>query len=74
LIPEDKKEKEAILSSLKRRAHLLTTELNKLPGMSCQPAEGAMYAFPQITLSPRAVAAAAAQNRVPDAFYCVSRK
>jgi len=65
-----KKEKEAILSSLKRRAQLLTTALNKLPGMSCQPAEGAMYAFPQITLSPRAVAAAAAQNRVPDAFYC----
>eukprot|EP00026_Physarum_polycephalum_P007577 Phypoly_transcript_07640.p1 GENE.Phypoly_transcript_07640~~Phypoly_transcript_07640.p1 ORF type:complete len:523 (+),score=81.19 Phypoly_transcript_07640:158-1570(+) len=65
-----KQERDAILSSLKRRALLLTNALNKLPGMSCNPAEGAMYAFPQITISPSAVAAATAQNRVPDAFYC----
>lgn len=50
----------------------MTTALNGLEGMSCAPAEGAMYAFPQITLSPKAVAAAQAQGKVPDAFYCVS--
>jgi len=64
------KEKQEILASLKRRAEWLTSALNKLEGVTCNPAEGAMYSFPRITLSAKAVAAAKAAGSVPDAFYC----
>jgi hypothetical protein len=30
-----------------------------------------MYAFPQIMLSPKAVAAAKAAGKAPDVFYCL---
>ncbi|HOV93541.1 MAG TPA: aminotransferase class I/II-fold pyridoxal phosphate-dependent enzyme [Spirochaetales bacterium] len=43
-------EKQGILSELKKRAVLLSEGLNKIPGISCQPIAGAMYAFPSITL------------------------
>lgn len=43
-------ERDAILSSMKRRATLLTEALNKLEGVSCNEIEGAMYAFPTITI------------------------
>ena len=45
--------------------------LNSLPGISCNPAEGAMYLFPQLALPPRAVAAAAAAGTAADEFYCL---
>ena len=43
-------EKSAILTSLNRRAVKLTEAINKLPEVSCNAIEGAMYAFPTITL------------------------
>ena len=46
-------EKDAILSSMKRRALMLVDGLNSLEGVSCNAPQGAMYAFPQITLPPR---------------------
>ncbi|ESL10912.1 alanine aminotransferase [Trypanosoma rangeli SC58] len=42
-----------ILSSLKKRALLLAKELGSIRGFSCQPVEGAMYAFPTIQLPER---------------------
>ena len=48
-------EKSEILGSLKRRAELLVGALNKLEGVSCNAAEGALYAFPKITLPERAI-------------------
>lgn len=42
-------ERDTILSSLKRRAQKLSRALNELPGMSCNPCDGAMYAFPQVS-------------------------
>ena len=39
-----------IFSALQKKAALLQTELNKIPGLECNPVEGAMYAFPRITL------------------------
>ncbi|KAG8343626.1 putative alanine aminotransferase [Trypanosoma vivax] len=39
-----------IFKSLKYRAELLAKELNSIRGFSCQPVEGAMYAFPRIEL------------------------
>ncbi|CAE7571361.1 unnamed protein product, partial [Symbiodinium microadriaticum] len=64
-------EKEAILSSMQRRARLLTDALNKLEGVSCNEIEGAMYAFPTITLPAKAIEAAKSINEEPDTFYCL---
>eukprot|EP00796_Vickermania_ingenoplastis_P012221 gene12221-8410_t len=44
------KEYNGIFDSLKKRADMLTTELNKITGFSCQKSEGAMYAFPTIVV------------------------
>jgi alanine transaminase len=62
-------ERDDILNSLKRRAHKLVSALNSLEGVSCQPAEGAMYAFPKITLPAKAVQAAQSKGLYPDALY-----
>jgi alanine transaminase len=62
-------EKNNILQSLKRRAEQLTKTLNQLPGIKCNPSDGAMYAFPRIDLPPAAVQEAQANNMHPDMFY-----
>jgi alanine transaminase len=64
-------ERNSILASLKRRAIKISSELNKLDGISCNEVEGAMYAFPSITLSGAAVAKAKSLNIAPDAMYCM---
>ncbi len=43
-------ERDGILSSLNRRSVKLHEGLNKLEGVSCNSIDGAMYAFPTITL------------------------
>ena len=45
--------------------------LNALEGVTCNEAQGAMYAFPSITLPPKAQAAAEAQGKAPDTYYGV---
>jgi len=65
-------ERDNIYQSLRRRAALLADALNELEGVTCNPSEGAMYAFPRVRLPPKAVAAAAEVNMVPDTFYCVA--
>jgi len=65
------RERDAILGSMRRRAGQLGAALNRLEGVSCNSAQGAMYVFPRITLPRRAVAAAAAEGVAPDAFYCM---
>lgn len=65
------KETTDIFGSLARRAERLAQAFNSLPGISCNPSMGAMYAFPKITLSAKAVAAAAEAKMAPDAFYCM---
>ena len=42
------KEKAAELSSLRRRAHMVTDGFNALEGVTCNFTEGAMYSFPQV--------------------------
>ena len=64
-------ERDAILGSMKRRVEKLTGVLNSMEGVNCQPIEGAMYAFPQIVLPPKACAAAEATGQLPDSFYCM---
>ncbi|KAF2905114.1 hypothetical protein ILUMI_01063 [Ignelater luminosus] len=63
------KEKKDILDSLKSQAKLLVDTLNKFEGISCNEVQGAMYAFPQIKFSLRAIEAAKEQNQSPDKFY-----
>jgi len=41
-------EKNGILKSLAERAKLVADTFNSIPGMSCNPVQGAMYAFPQV--------------------------
>ncbi|KAI9357230.1 pyridoxal phosphate-dependent transferase [Zopfochytrium polystomum] len=65
------KEMTGIYESLRRRAVTLRNALNKLEGVSCNPAQGAMYLFPTITLPPKAVEAAKAAGKQPDEFYCL---
>ncbi|KAL6496902.1 Alanine--glyoxylate aminotransferase 2, mitochondrial [Orobanche gracilis] len=62
-------EKDAILSSLARRAKSLEEALNGLEGVTCNRAEGAMYLFPRISLPNKALEAAKSVNTAPDAFY-----
>lgn len=64
-------ERDGILSSLKRRAITVSEGLNALEGVSCLPPDGALYAFPQITLSPKACKAAADAGMAPDVYYCL---
>jgi alanine transaminase len=59
-----------VCSSLGKRAKLLVDGLNALPGITCNPSDGAMYAFPQVHLSAKAIAAAKARGVEPDFLYC----
>lgn len=63
---------DAILSSLGRRAKMITEGLNELVGCSCQPVVSSMYAFPRIVLPPGAVEEAKKQGRQPDELYAFS--
>ncbi|XP_062200400.1 alanine aminotransferase 2 isoform X2 [Phragmites australis] len=66
-----KAEKDGILQSLARRAKALEDAFNNLEGFTCNKAEGAMYLFPQIKLPQKAIEAAKAAKKAPDAFYAL---
>mmetsp|Transcript_9560 Transcript_9560/g.29663 ORF Transcript_9560/g.29663 Transcript_9560/m.29663 type:complete len:618 (+) Transcript_9560:131-1984(+) len=65
-------EEAQIYESLKRRATLMVDGLNAIPGISCQKAEGAMYAFPSVEMPPKAVAHALANGVAVDNVYALS--
>mmetsp|Transcript_15162 Transcript_15162/g.22224 ORF Transcript_15162/g.22224 Transcript_15162/m.22224 type:complete len:317 (-) Transcript_15162:281-1231(-) len=65
-------EKQTLLNSLKRRAQLVGQGLDDIPGISCQPAQGAMYCFPSVELPARAIQAAKEQGVSPDTLYSIS--
>merc|ERR1712183_270732 len=60
---------DGVLASLAERAKLVADTLNSIEGFTCNIVQGAMYAFPQIHLPPKAVAAAEEAGQAPDAFY-----
>lgn len=62
-------EKNAVLASLKTRAQLVAETFNSVPGMKSNQVAGAMYAFPQITIPEKAIAAAKEKGQAADAFY-----
>lgn len=47
-----KTERDSILGTLREKAKLLAQGLNQIPGIQCNVVEGAMYAFPKISLPP----------------------
>jgi alanine transaminase len=65
-------EKSAIFESLKRRAKFVQTGLDAIEGMSCQPAQGAMYCFPSVELPLGATQAASQKGLPADALYALS--
>jgi glutamate--glyoxylate aminotransferase len=64
-------EKNSLIVSLQRRARQMTDVFNSLEGVDCQAVDGAMYAFPQITLPPAAIAKAKQLGKSPDVMYCL---
>ncbi|KAL4648455.1 alanine aminotransferase 2-like isoform X1 [Arapaima gigas] len=65
------KERTATLRSLAERAKLTEQILNTVPGIRCNPVQGAMYSFPRITIPERAVQEAKEKGQAPDMFYCM---
>lgn len=61
-----------IFNGLKERSRKLVDGLNKIPGISCQPAEGAMYAFPKVEVPQGAVDKAKELGTTPDNLYALS--
>lgn len=55
--------------NLASRSKYMCERFNQLDGMSCQPAEGAMYLFPQITMPEKAVAKAKEIGKPADVMY-----
>ncbi|KFP35282.1 Alanine aminotransferase 2, partial [Chlamydotis macqueenii] len=65
------KEKESVLNNLAKKAKLTEDMFNKVPGIHCNPLQGAMYAFPRIFIPSKAIEEAKAHNMAPDMFYCM---
>ena len=56
---------------MKERAELLTKSLNEMENVSCNRIEGAMYAFPKIQFTPKAIEVAEKKNVAADLLYCM---
>lgn len=48
-------ERTAVLAELAEKARLTEQILNTVPGITCNPVQGAMYSFPRITLPQKAI-------------------
>lgn len=65
-------ENRAIFEGLKERAQKLVDGLNSIPGITCAPAEGAMYAFPRVEVPEKAIEKAKELGTTPDNLYALS--
>ncbi|XP_066569796.1 alanine aminotransferase 2 [Amia ocellicauda] len=65
------KEKNSVLNTLAEKAKLTEKILNTVPGIKCNPVQGAMYAFPRIFIPPNAVEEAKTLGMPPDMLYCL---
>ncbi|XP_042371934.1 alanine aminotransferase 2-like, partial [Plectropomus leopardus] len=64
-------EKSSVLGELAHKAGLTEQILNSVPGIKCNPVQGAMYAFPQIFIPPGAIQEAQSLSMAPDMLYCL---
>ncbi|XP_046897641.1 alanine aminotransferase 2 isoform X4 [Hypomesus transpacificus] len=69
--PRFLKEKSTVLGVLAEKAKMTEQILNSVPGIQCNPVQGAMYAFPQIFIPPRAVDEAKNRGMPADMLYCL---
>ena len=65
-------ENNAIFHGLKERSQKLVEGLNQIPGITCVPADGAMYAFPSVQVTLKAIQAAKDLGTTPDNLYALS--
>lgn len=66
-----KSERDGIFNALQSRASALHAAFEKMEGVECGPPQGSMYLFPTITLPQKAIEAAKAEGKAPDAFYAM---
>jgi len=64
-----KAQKETVLTGLAARAKLVAETFNSMEGITCNTVQGAMYAFPQLHLPPKAIAKAKENGQAADVFY-----
>ncbi|CAG5114908.1 unnamed protein product, partial [Candidula unifasciata] len=67
-----KHQKDTVLGQLAEKGRMTTDMFNSIKGISCNPVQGAMYAFPRIDIPKKAIAEAKSKGLAPDAFYCYS--
>jgi alanine transaminase len=65
-------EQQHIYDGLKERSQKLVEGLNKIPGITCVPAEGAMYAFPRVQVPAKVFEKAKELGTTPDNLYALS--
>ncbi len=65
------RERDQVLANLHQKAAMLHRRLNAIKGVSCQPLEGAMYAFPKLELPDAFVRQATKAGKKPDALYAL---
>ena len=70
-VEQYQREYNGIYDGLKERAKLLTQTFNDMENTTCNSIEGAMYAFPQIHFSNKALKAAEDQHVPADFMYCM---
>ncbi|MEQ2168791.1 Alanine aminotransferase 2-like [Goodea atripinnis] len=59
------KERTAVLAALAEKARLTEEIFNTVPGITCNPVQGAMYTFPRITLPQKAIDKAKVCSYIP---------
>ncbi|RXK42360.1 alanine transaminase [Tremella mesenterica] len=64
-------ETQSILANLKSRSAYMSDKFNSLPGMSCVPADGAMYLMPKIEIPTKAIEEAKTRGKEPDVMYAL---
>ncbi|WVN86275.1 uncharacterized protein L203_101438 [Cryptococcus depauperatus CBS 7841] len=65
------KETSLIQNNLKSRSFLMAEHFNKMEGVFCNNAEGAMYLFPRIDMPPKAIEAAKKLGKEADVMYAL---
>ncbi|XP_035761931.1 alanine aminotransferase 1-like [Neolamprologus brichardi] len=65
-----KQEIEQIRTVLVHNVKRVHEVVNSLPGFSCSPIEGGLFAFPRLHLTPKAIQKAKELGLQPDTFYC----
>ncbi|XP_028175997.1 alanine aminotransferase 1-like [Ostrinia furnacalis] len=69
--PQFARELAEVQRTLTERTTTAYRTFNTIPGYSCNPIDGSMFAFPRIELPARAQAAAQERGMAPDEFYCL---